>query len=79
MPLVSLIEDAVSKLNKMLPEHPAVHLCQATLTSARKATFILTSPETLIEGCGRDLLQDAGFASQVETVFVDEFHTVESW
>lgn len=76
MPLVALITDAVKKVTLLLPQMSAIHLCAATLSEAKTAVFIFTSPESIIDGTGRGLLQTD---LNIKAVFIDEFHIVERW
>ena len=79
MPLTALISDAMKQLSKLLPQMPSVHLTAATVQEAMSAIFVFTSPETILDGTGRMLLQTPAFAHSLRTVFIDEFHVVKHW
>lgn len=79
MPLVAMISDAILKVRKAIPQVSAIHLRQCSLQEAKSAVFIFTNPESIINGCGRLLLQTASVAKNIRAVFVDEFHIIESW
>jgi hypothetical protein len=79
MTLIALIKNAISKLGKLVPDHSAVHLCAATVSLAKTAIFIIASPESLLDGSGRDLLQSNNVASNIKAIFIDKFHVIKSW
>lgn len=79
MPLVAMITDAMIKVKALTPQISTVHLSHSTIEEAKCAVFIFTSPESILNGCGRLLLQTASVASRIKAVFVDEFHIVSSW
>lgn len=79
MPLVAMISDAINKVRGLIPQVSAVHLCAATLDQARVSVFIFTSPESILDGSGRTLLQDNTVATSIRAIFVDEFHIVHTW
>lgn len=76
MPLMALIDDAIRKCKEMMPQVSTVHLCAATVSDASSAVMIFTSPESIVDGTGRRLLQKQ---LNISAVFVDEFHIVERW
>lgn len=76
VPLVALISDAMNKVRGLLPYVSATHLTAATLQLAKSAVFIFTSPESIIDGTGRRLLQRG---LNIRAVFIDEFHIIERW
>ena len=79
-PTVALISDSISKLKQYVPEYSAVHLTPATVTKAKSARYIFTSPEMLLSQEGRNrILTDSSFMATVDVVFVDECHIIEEW
>lgn len=80
VPTISLAIDASEKIKKLRPEAVAVHLTKASLELAVEATYIFSSPESMLASdCGRKLLQDAKFSRRVKALFIDESHIVRSW
>ena len=79
MPLVALISDALLKVKELLPQVPAVHLIKSTIQEAKAAALIFTSPESIIDGCGRTLLQIPEVVDNLKAVFIDEFHIISAW
>lgn len=84
VPTIALAQDAVGKTNDLMAKHDipltAVHLTRASLSLAREASYIFTSPEAILDShIGRQLLNSAEFCSKVKAIFVDECHIVESW
>lgn len=76
MPLTSMIEDAMLNIKKNLPQLSSVHLSAATSHMCKAAVLIFTSPESLIDGTGRRVLQGG---INIKAVFIDEFHIVDQW
>lgn len=79
MPLVSMISDALLRTKGSIPMVSAVHLSEATMEEAKTAVLIFASPECLLRGCGRMLLQDSAVAPHLQAVFIDEFHIISAW
>lgn len=79
-PTIALISDSISKLERYVPELPAVHLTPATRTKAKSSVYIFTSPEMLLGDFGREvILTDVALMASVAAVFVDECHIIEEW
>lgn len=79
-PTIALIDDSIKKLAKYVPEFPAVHLTAATVTKAKTASYIFTSPEMILGQIGRSqILTDVDLMATVTCIYVDEVHIVEQW
>ena len=79
MPLVAMVSEALTKMRKILPNVSAVHLTSATVEEAKHAAMIFTSPEAILQGAGRVLLETKSVADNIKAIFVDEFHIIAYW
>lgn len=81
VPTISLAQDATMRLCSFLPSTmTAVHLTRATVMAASEASYIFTSPESLLSPhVGLNLLRDPTFCRRVKAVFVDECHIIQTW
>ena len=80
MPLTALTSDAANKVNTIHGgSFSALQLNMASVKSASAATFLFSSPEFLMDGSGRKLLEDHHTCQRVRAVFVDEMHIVQTW
>lgn len=76
MPLVSMIKSAITSIRSRLSSISPIHLTAANAHECRNAILIFTSPEVLVDGKGRSLLQSG---LNIKAVFIDEFHIVQRW
>ena len=77
---IALTNDSICKINKMCPEMAAVHLTPATISRAKNASYIFSSPEMILSDLSRKtLLQDKDFIATVDVIFIDECHIIEEW
>ena len=77
-PLLSMIEDNILKIKKLVPDKVITHLSSdSTLDHELKSShFILTTPESLLSVTGRSLLRDKEYTSRLRAVFIDECHCI---
>lgn len=76
MPLVSMIKSAITSIRSRLSSISPIHLTAANAHECRNAILIFTSPEVLVDGKGRSLLQSG---LNIKAVFIDEFNIVQRW
>ena len=79
MPLVAMVSEAIKNVSRLLPMVSAVNLTGATLEDAKCAALIFSSPEAILKGAGRLLLEVKTVADNIRAIFVDEFHIITQW
>lgn len=76
-PLISLISDNISKVEQ-LDLGTAVNLATASKSEVVAADFLFTTPETLLDGKGREYLADRDISNNISLICVDECHVIKS-